>query len=74
MAHTDYDDLKWIDTGNGLEVAVVSLATSDTAWNPGSTKRPIYGPAYMVYERRRSGISGYVYPNKAAADAAAGAS
>jgi len=68
--HTQYDDLRWTEKGEGWSEAHVELGKDDTAWNPGSTKYPIYGPAYVVYERHRSGISGYVYGTKAEADAA----
>lgn len=67
--HTNYDDLNWIDKGDFAE-AQVELAKGDSAWNPGSTNHPICGPAFVVYERRNSGISGYVYNDRAEADAA----
>lgn len=43
--------------GDGWTRHIVQLAKGDTADNPASTKGPIYGPAFVVYDCHRSGIS-----------------
>ena len=49
--HYAYDDMEWVKLGEtGWSRASVTLDESDTAWQPGSTKRVIYGPAVVTYE------------------------
>lgn len=44
------------DIGNGWTRHMVQIAKGDTADNPSSTKGPIYGPAFIVYDVHASGI------------------
>lgn len=65
----DVDDLNWVPWGNpthqpGFYRAVVVLREDETAWNPASTKRVIYGPATVTYEKYPSGIDAHVGPVK----------
>lgn len=54
--HYDSDQLPWRAwRGDGWFRAQVTLTESDTAWNPGSTKHVVYGPAVVTYERDPSG-------------------
>jgi hypothetical protein len=48
-------NLPWKHVGKGWFRATIELAKGDTAWNPASTKRVIYGPCTVQYERGPSG-------------------
>jgi hypothetical protein len=54
----------WIpghDLGEGWTRYIVQLAKGDTADNPSSTKRPLYGPAFVVYDVAHTGITTHVH-------------
>lgn len=58
------------DIGNGWKRYMVQLEQGDTADNPASTKGPLYGPGFVVYDVAPSGITvrefdnaGQWYPN-----------
>jgi hypothetical protein len=56
MAHYGYDELEWIPLGDtGWSRASVTLDARDTASDPGSTKRVIYGPGIVTYDRAPDG-------------------
>jgi hypothetical protein len=38
------------DIGEGWSQATIIVKPGETAWNPGSTKRPIYGAAKVTYQ------------------------
>lgn len=45
---------------DGWRVVEVTLARDETAVNPASTKRVIYGPAKVRYEIHPSGVTAWV--------------
>lgn len=47
--------------GGGWTRHIVELAEGDTADNPASTKGPIYGPAFVVYDCHKTGITVHVH-------------
>lgn len=49
------------DLGGGYTRHMVQLAMGDTADNPASTKGPIYGPQFVVYDCHKTGISVGLY-------------
>ena len=51
----DYDNLNWVPLGEGWYKAEVSLKEGDSAWNPASTKRELYGPATVLYRKAPDG-------------------
>ena len=54
--HYDYDSLEWVNLGDsGWKRASVTLAEGETAWQPGSTKRVIFGPCVVLYEQAPDG-------------------
>jgi hypothetical protein len=56
VAHLKLDDLDWCPIGrNGFERAVVTLDAGDTCDNPASTKRDLFGPAVVTFERYPDG-------------------
>lgn len=60
----DYElnDLRWIRTGPEREAAGVQLRDGDSAPDPASTSRRIYGPVRVDYVRTPEGISAYEIP------------
>lgn len=53
--HIDPDQLDFQPTGGGWERADLTLGRGDSAWDPSSTKRVIYGPARVRYVRAPDG-------------------
>jgi hypothetical protein len=54
--HYAYEELEWIDLGGtGWRRASVTLDEGDSAWQPGSTKRVIYGPGVVMYQQAPDG-------------------
>jgi hypothetical protein len=53
--HYGYDELDWVPSADGWARATVTLWRNDTAWNPASTKRDIYGPARIEYTQGPDG-------------------
>lgn len=54
--HYDHSALDWIKLGDsGWRRASVTLDAGDTAWQPGSTSRVIYGPAVVTYDEAPDG-------------------
>lgn len=45
------------DVGYGRTVTELALAEGETAWNPASTKGPLFGPSTLVYDNHVSGIT-----------------
>lgn len=46
---------------HGVGRITVYLSDTDTAWNPASTNRPIFGPNTVMYERHLDGgITAYI--------------
>src|SRR4051812_9742699 len=58
MTHYDADDVREraVDVGGGWTVAGLLLDRGDTAWNPASTKGPLYGPSMVEYRLHHTGI------------------
>jgi hypothetical protein len=48
-----------VDVGEGYFMAGLVLHRGDTAWNPASTKGPLYGPSLVEYELHFTGIRIY---------------
>lgn len=46
-----------VDLGDRWTLAEIQLAKDETAWNPLSTKGPIYGPQAVQYVMHPSGIT-----------------
>jgi hypothetical protein len=60
--HFDLEQLRATAVGDdAYSVAELALAAGDTAWNPGSTKHAVVGPATLVYEFFPSGIDGHLF-------------
>jgi hypothetical protein len=53
------------DIGNGWRRHIVQLNAGDTATNPASTKRPLFGPGFIVYDVAPSGITAHEYNDSA---------
>lgn len=54
--HYDLSDLDWIDLGEtGWKKASVTLDKGDSARDPSSTHRKIYGPAIVTYQQAPDG-------------------
>lgn len=54
--HVDTAELDWIALGaTGWHRATVTLEAGDTAENPASTSRLIYGPAIVTFDRAPDG-------------------
>lgn len=51
----ELDDLKWIDTEGGHSYAEVILSRGQSIENPASTRRRIYGPAKIRFDRHADG-------------------
>jgi hypothetical protein len=47
--------------GDGWTRHIVELGEGDTADNPLSTKGPIYGPAFVVYDCHKTGITVHLH-------------
>lgn len=52
----DYVRSHALDVGGGWSITGLLLARGDTAWNPASTKGPLYGPSLLEYRLHHSGI------------------
>jgi hypothetical protein len=54
--HYDSNNLEWVPLGeSGWRRASVTLNEGDTAWQPGSTKRVLYGPLIVNYQEAPDG-------------------
>jgi hypothetical protein len=45
------DRLDWQDIGEGWQEVTVALADGESAWDPTSTKRALWGPGTVTYRR-----------------------
>lgn len=45
-----------VDIGHNWSVTAVVLKRGETAWNPASTKGPLFGPSLLEYNMHTSGI------------------
>lgn len=52
---TVYDNAE--DVGDGYKLTEISLGRGETAWNPLSTKGPLFGPGNIAYLIHASGIN-----------------
>lgn len=53
--HHAMEDLEWKDWSNGWQIAKLTLPRGESADNPASTKRLIYGPAEVTYRKGPEG-------------------
>ncbi len=61
MTHYSEEDVREraVDLGEGWSIASLVLMRRDTAWNPCSTKGPIYGPGLVEFHMHFTGITVY---------------
>jgi hypothetical protein len=50
-----------VDIGQGYTIAGIVLGEGETAWNPASTKGPLYGPGVVEYVMHPTGITVYEF-------------
>ena len=58
MTHFSAEDVRAaaVSIGGNFSISGLVLQRGDTAWNPASTKGPLYGPGLVEYELHPSGI------------------